>query len=195
MKLLLGTKNADKIKEIREILGKSFQWLDAKQHPFPAVTEDGDTLEENARKKAQFISKETSAIVLSEDTGLEVDELKGAPGVFSARFAGPEADSQKNIAKLLDQLKGKSNRRARFRCVCVVHFPDGQELVTTGVLEGSITTAPRGREGFGYDPVFLPNGFPKTLAEMPVAMKNQISHRAVALRAMKAKLEHLKAPS
>ncbi|HEY5596852.1 MAG TPA: RdgB/HAM1 family non-canonical purine NTP pyrophosphatase [Candidatus Bipolaricaulota bacterium] len=195
MKLLLGTKSADKVKEIREILGDSFQWLDPTQHPFSAVTEDGDTLEENARKKAQSISKETNSIVLAEDTGLEVDELKGAPGVFSARFAGPDADSQKNVTKLLDQLKGKSNRRARFHCVCVVHFPDGKELVTTGVLEGSILTAPRGRGGFGYDPVFLPDGFPKTLAELPSAMKNKISHRAIALRAMKAKLEHLQASS
>lgn len=195
MKLLLGTKNADKSQEIREILGDAFQWLDPKQKPFSAVTEDGETLEENARKKAQSISAETNAIVLAEDTGLEVDELHGAPGVYSARYAGPDADSQKNVAKLLDQLKGKSNRRARFRCVCVVHFPDGQELLTAGVLEGSITNAPRGRGGFGYDPVFLPDGFPKTLAELPSAMKNKISHRAVALRAMKAKLEHLRTPS
>ncbi len=189
LKLLLGTKNPDKAKEIQAIFGDSVTLLSGDDHPFADVEEDGDTLEANARKKATEISKETGLAVLSEDTGLEVDFLKGAPGVYSARYAGEEATYQDNVDKLLDALKGESKRQAHFRCVCVVVFPDGQELISAGQLNGQITTNARGRDGFGYDPIFLPDGFSKTLAEVPTSLKNQISHRSKALRAMKAQLD------
>jgi len=189
LKLLLGTKNSDKAKEIKAIFGDSVTLLSGDDHPFADVEEDGETLEANARKKATEISKETGLAVLSEDTGLEVDFLKGAPGVYSARYAGEEATYQDNVNKLLDALKGESKRQAHFRCVCVVVFPDGQELISTGQLNGQITTNARGRDGFGYDPIFLPDGFSKTLAEVPTSLKNQISHRSKALRAMKAQLD------
>jgi len=194
IRILLGTTNPDKAKEIQAIFGQQYKLLTAKDHPFSEVQEDGQTLEDNARKKAQTISKETGLPVLAEDTGLEVDALDGAPGVYSGRYAGENATYQDNILKLLDALKGKTKRRAHFRCVCVLHFPDGQELLTGGTLTGAITAAARGRDGFGYDPVFLPDGFSKTLAELPTALKNQISHRAKGIRAMKAKLQaHLEA--
>lgn len=191
LELLLGTKNPDKAKEIQAIFGDVVTLLSGEDHPFKDVEEDGDTLEANARKKAETISKETGLAVLAEDTGLEVDFLKGAPGVYTARYAGEDATYQDNINKLLDALKGESNRRAHFRCVCIVYFPDGKELVSTGQLDGQITTSPKGRGGFGYDPIFLPNGFSKTLSELPTQLKNQISHRSKALRAMKAQLDSL----
>ena len=189
VRILLGTANPDKVKEIQAVWGRQFALLTSKDHPFSEVEEDGQSLEDNARKKAQSISKETELPVLAEDTGLQVDALGGAPGVYSARYAGENASYQDNISKLLDALKGESKRRAHFRCVCVLHFPNGQALLTAGTLHGTITAAPRGRDGFGYDPVFLPDGFSKTLAELPTALKNQISHRAKGMRAMKTKLQ------
>lgn len=187
-RILLGSKNPDKIGEVKAILGDVAQWLTIEQHPFANVEEDGETIEDNARKKASSICKETQLVVLAEDTGLEVDALHGAPGVFSARYAGEEASYEDNVAKLLGELRGQAKRRARFRCVCIVCFPDGRELLAQGQLPGAILTAPRGRGGFGYDPVFLPDGFSKTLAELPSSTKNHISHRARALNAMRLKL-------
>lgn len=186
---MLGTTNPSKVKEIQAVFGPQCVLLTFKEHPFTEVEEDGQTLEDNARKKAQTISKETGLPVLSEDTGLEVEALGGAPGVYSGRYAGENASDQDNVRKLLQTLKGKTKRRAHIRCVCVLHFPDGQELVSSGTLTGTITAAPRGRGGFGYDPVFVPDGFSKTLAQMPASLKNQISHRAKGVRAMKAMLQ------
>lgn len=186
--LLLGTQNADKAKEIQSIFADQVTLLTGKDHPFSAVDEDGDTLEANARKKAQTISQETDLPVLAEDTGLEVKVLQGAPGVYSARYAGEDAGYVDNVKKLLQNLKGKTDRRAHFRCVCVVYFPGGQELLSQSQLNGAITAAPRGRGGFGYDPIFTPDGFSKTLAELPSSVKNKISHRAKALQTMKKKL-------
>jgi len=188
-KLLLGTKNPGKITEIQALLGEAYALLTVEDHPFADVDEDGDTFEDNARKKARQIAEETGLPTLAEDAGLEVEALHWDPGVRSARYAGAEASDADNLEKLLQELHSESKRRARFRCACVVCVPDGEEWVTHGQLDGFITAAPRGRGGFGYDPVFIPDGFSKTLAELPASLKNQISHRAKAIRAMRAKLE------
>ena len=186
IELLLGTSNPDKAREVQAILGAEVVWLGAQDHPFPAVDEDGDSLEANALKKARAICEHTGVAVLAEDSGLEVDALNGAPGVHTGRYAGDGASDRDNVAKLLAALKGKTKRRARFCTVAVVRFPDGREWVASGAREGAITAAPRGRGGFGYDPVFQPNGFSKTLAELPPATKNRISHTAGARPALRA---------
>ncbi|MCX8103359.1 MAG: RdgB/HAM1 family non-canonical purine NTP pyrophosphatase [Candidatus Bipolaricaulota bacterium] len=190
MVLLLGTKNIHKIREITEILSDvpGVKFLTWHERPFSDVREDGKTFEENARKKAREICAQTGLPVLAEDSGLEVYALGGAPGVRSARFAGAQKDDHANIAKLLDALRNISDRRARFRCVAVLVFPDGREFVSEGVLEGSIALAPAGSAGFGYDPVFIPDGYGQTLAELGPDVKNRISHRQRALEGIKAHL-------
>ena len=189
IELLLGTSNPDKAREVQAILGAEVVWLGAQDHPFPAVDEDGDSLEANALKKARAICEHTGVAVLAEDSGLEVDALNGAPGVHTGRYAGDGASDRDNVAKLLAALKRKTRRRARFCAVPVVPSRGGRERAASGALEGAITAAPRGRGGFGYDPVFQPNGFSKTLAELPPATKNRISHRARALHALRGQLK------
>ncbi|MFN4218675.1 MAG: RdgB/HAM1 family non-canonical purine NTP pyrophosphatase [Candidatus Bipolaricaulia bacterium] len=188
MLLLLGTKNTNKIREITTILSDvpNVKFLTFRECPFSDVSEDGKTFAENARKKATEICAQTGLPVLAEDSGLEVYALGGAPGVESARFAGAHKDSRANMAKLLELLKDKEDRRARFRCVVVLVFPDGRELLSEGVLEGQIAPAPRGTGGFGYDPVFIPKGYAQTLAELGPEIKNRISHRRRALEGLKA---------
>ncbi len=193
MVLLLGTKNLHKVREITEIFSDlpDVQLLTFRERPFSDVREDGRTFEENARKKAQEICVQTGLPVLAEDSGLEVDALGGAPGVRSARFAGSSKDDRANIEKLLDALQGVSDRRARFRCVAVLALPTGEEFVSEGVLEGRISAAPAGSWGFGYDPVFIPDGYEQTLAELGPQIKNRISHRRRALEGLKAQLQLL----
>ncbi len=183
MKILLGTKNDKKIPEFLDILAglPAVQWLTYQDCPFRDVEEDGRSFEENALKKARQISQETGLATLAEDSGLEVRALQGAPGVRSARFAGEKATDSQNIQKLLQGLKGVADRRARFVCVAVLRFPDGRELISRGMLEGKIAEEPRGQAGFGYDPVFIPEGYDKTLAELGPEVKNHISHRRRAL--------------
>ncbi len=151
-----------------------------------APEEDGATLLDNARIKARAARAATGEPVIADDTGLEVDALHGAPGVHAARYAGPSATYADNVAKLLAALAGvpARDRTARFRTVCVAQWPDGREAHTEGVLEGVIADAPRGTNGFGYDPVFVPAGGTRTLAEMTDAEKNAISHRARAARTL-----------
>jgi len=148
--------------------------------------EDGATLLENARIKARAAVAITGLPAIADDTGLEVDALGGAPGVHAARYSGPGATYASNVAKLLRELAGvpAERRSARFRTVCVAAWPDGRELHAEGVLEGAITEAPRGTQGFGYDPVFVPAGGTRTYAELTDAEKNAISHRARAVRAL-----------
>ena len=143
-------------------------------------------MEENALLKARAVVDATGLPVVADDTGLEVDALGGAPGVQTARFAGDGARYEDNVAKLIETLRGQSNRSARFRTVVALVFPDGVEVLADGIVEGRITEAPRGIEGFGYDPVFEVEG--KTLAEMGTEEKNELSHRARALRALAASL-------
>lgn len=183
MEILLGTKNRGKISEIQEIFRAlpAIRLLTCEDRPFGDVREEGGSFEANARFKARQISHETGLAVLAEDSGLEVLALGGRPGVRSARFAGARATDGENIAKLLSMLQGATDRRARFRAVVVLHFLDGKELLAEGELWGEIALAPRGTFGFGYDPVFIPEGFSRTLAELGPEIKNRISHRRRAL--------------
>lgn len=147
------------------------------------IEETGLTLEENARIKAAHVWSNYGLNCFADDTGLEVEALHGAPGVYSARFAGPQKNASDNMALLLEKLKGAQNRRARFRTViCLIM--DGQEHLFEGIVDGIIIEVPRGGEGFGYDPVFVPNGAKGTFAEMSIEEKNTMSHRGRALKAL-----------
>ena len=182
--LLIATKNAHKTSEIRAILGATFQISDLHAHPdVPPIEETGDTLAENAILKAMEISLRFDGLVLSDDSGLEVDALGGAPGVRSARYSGEFASDADNRAKLLSQLANHQGNpfAARFRCVMVL-AAHGKLLGTfEGKIEGSILNHERGTGGFGYDTLFVPSGFDQTFAQLPASTKNQLSHRARAL--------------
>ncbi len=187
--LLLATRNAHKTREFAEILGGDFVVHDLSRIPgAPSVEETGATFVENAILKALAISKLCPDLVVADDSGLEVDALDGAPGVYSARYAGPDANDGKNIARLLAELRRCPQTKpfqARFRCVLAL-AREGQILNTVeGVAEGTIVD-PRGGSGFGYDPVFQPIGSEQTFAELPSAEKNRISHRANAIRLLRA---------
>ena len=184
MSLLIATRNRHKLEEIRAILrlpGLTLAGADDRPG-LPEVEEDADTFEGNARKKAQALAAAGHCWTLADDSGLEVAALNGAPGVHSARYAGPGADTAANNAMLLRALAGVSDRRACFRCVLALAAPDGRVWTVEGRCAGKILKAPRGREGFGYDPLFVPDGYDRTFAELGAAEKNAISHRAVALR-------------
>ncbi len=187
MKVLLGTGNPAKLAEIREILGEipGIEWVSAADLSLPEPKEEGKTLEENAIIKAVAYAKRSGLPALAEDTGLEVEALGGAPGVLSSRFSGKEKDYAANNEKLLALLSGKENRRARFRTVACLALPDGRFWTAEGVLEGTIAEKPKGTGGFGYDPLFIPQGETRTLAEMTSAEKNAISHRKKALEGLR----------
>lgn len=193
MRLLLGTKNLEKIREIRAIFADLPQLglITIQEHPFADVVEDGTTFAENACKKARMISQKTELAVLAEDSGLEVEALGGRPGVHSALLAGAAKNDRANIAKLLRLLEKIEDRQARLCCVAVLHLPDAREFLSEGRLEGRIAARPRGRAGFGYDPVFIPDGYEQTLAELGAEIKNQISHRRRALEGLKTLLKML----
>jgi XTP/dITP diphosphohydrolase len=182
-RLVIGTKNPDKLVEMGAVLAESglvgevVHGLD-----WPEIEESGSTLEENALLKARAVTEATGLPSIADDTGLEVDALDGAPGVYAARFAGPDASYDANVDLLLSHLRGETMRSARFRTVVALVFPDGSEVTADGVLEGEITSERRGSRGFGYDPVFLVGE--RTLAEFGEGEKNRISHRAEAIRAL-----------
>lgn len=195
MKIVLATKNKHKIEEITHALnGCGIEILSLNDFPdMPDVIEDGLTLEENSYKKAKEIFEYAKIPSLADDTGLEVDFLNGAPGVYSARYAGEECSYDDNNNKLLKALDGveTAHRTARFRCVMTFFTSDKIEVVA-GVLPGKIREEKTGTNGFGYDPIFQPDGFNKVLAEMNMAEKNAISHRGQAVRKM---AEYLKSIS
>lgn len=184
---MVASKNPDKVQEIEEVLaplglvGEIVQGLD-----WPDVEETGESLEENALLKARAVVAATGLPVIADDTGLEVDALGGAPGVESARFAGPNAEYSENVDRMLEVMEGVDDRRARFRTVVALVFPDGVELTADGCVEGVITGSRRGERGFGYDPVFEVEG--RTFAEMTAEEKHDLSHRARAIRALAAEL-------
>ncbi|MFP3952607.1 MAG: RdgB/HAM1 family non-canonical purine NTP pyrophosphatase [Candidatus Acetothermia bacterium] len=187
-KILLGTRNPGKIEEAKSILQANvpdLEILTREEVPFAVVEEDGCSYVENSLKKAREISQETGFSVLSDDSGLEVRALDGAPGVHSSRFSGPDADDESNIRLLLKKLDGRDDRGARFVTVATLYTNSGKRFRTRGMLEGKITTTPRGDSGFGYDPVFVPDGFKKTLAQLGKEKKNEISHRRKALEKMR----------
>jgi XTP/dITP diphosphohydrolase len=193
---VLATANVDKSREILEIL--SGGGLDIELVPRPGdvadVVESSATLHDNARLKAIAICDATGLPALADDTGLVVDELGGAPGVHSARYAGEDASYADNVKKLLGELAGvpAQRRTARFTTVAIARFPDGREVSAVGTVEGTIADVPRGREGFGYDPVFVPDaGDGRTFAEMTSAEKHDLSHRGRAFRTLAMKLRAL----
>jgi XTP/dITP diphosphohydrolase len=193
--LVIASANVDKAAEIADILG-AVPGLTLVPRPadVPDVEETGDTLEANARLKARALCEATGLAAVADDTGLEVDALDGAPGVYSARFAGEGASYADNVAKMLAELArvgatGPGARRARFRSVAFVAYPDGTELWVDGAVDGTITAAARGDGGFGYDPIFAPEGFDgRTFAEMSPGEKHAVSHRGRAFRALADRL-------
>jgi XTP/dITP diphosphohydrolase len=182
--LLVSTRNTHKVVEIRTILGDRFDVSDLSQLPaMPEVEETGTTFEDNAALKAVAASQLFDGWVIADDSGLEVDALGGAPGIFSARYAGDAALDSENNALLLRNLESVHGpaRTARFRCVIVLARAGRKLAAFNGDVEGIIAPRPRGTKGFGYDPLFIPEGFCKTFGELPEGTKNQLSHRARAL--------------
>lgn len=181
-RLILATRNAHKTGEIRSMIGDRYEVLDVTAFPdLPAIDETGTTFLENARLKALGISREVAGIVLSDDSGLEVDALEGAPGVWSSSYGGEEGNHEKNNERLMEKMEGEAYRTARFRCTMVL-AEGGEELAYfDGEVEGSIIAERRGTGGFGYDPLFVPAGYEGTFAELGDEVKNQLSHRARAL--------------
>ena len=185
-KIILASNNPNKLIEFRAIF-TNHNIISLSDIGFNKdIPETGSTLEDNALIKVREIFKLTNAICISDDTGLEVEALNGAPGVFSARYAGEPSNATENIKKLLNELKKKNtiNRSAKFRTV-IAYKDSNQELLFEGIVEGSISLAPKGTSGFGYDPIFVPNDYKLTFAEMSIDIKNNISHRANAIKKFK----------
>lgn len=180
-KLVVATNNAHKLEEISAILGNEMELLSLKDiHCNADIPETADTLEGNARQKAMYIHENYGMDCFADDTGLEVEALNGAPGVFSARYAGDGHDSEANMQKLLKELEGKENRKAQFRtAICLIM--EGKEYLFEGIVKGHIIEEKRGGSGFGYDPIFVPEGYNQTFAELGNDVKNTISHRARAV--------------
>ncbi len=181
-KLVFATNNAHKLEEVRAILAGKYEVAGLKDIGFNGdIPETGTTLDENASIKSHFVADRYWMNCFADDTGLEVEALDGAPGVYSARYSGKDATYEKNVDKLLKELSGKTNRAARFRTVISLLL-DGQEYKFEGVVTGKIIEERRGKGGFGYDPVFVPDGYEQTFAEMEPDLKNKISHRGRAIR-------------
>lgn len=182
MKLVFATHNINKLKEVRALLPKSIEILSLGDIGCTEdIPEEADTIEENAIGKANYIKSKYGYNCFADDTGLEVRSLNGAPGVYSARYAGPGKKDQDNIEKLLKELENETNREARFKTVIALNL-ENEKILFQGIAEGIITGAPRGDRGFGYDPVFQPGGYEQTFAELPLTEKNKISHRAKAMK-------------
>lgn len=189
--LVLATENPGKTREIRELL-RDFPVTIKNLDDFgsiPNVEEDGATFDENAFKKASFTAKVLGFPALADDSGLEVEALGGAPGVHSARYAGPSATDQERMAKLLQEMEGKTNRAAAFMCVISIAVPSGVALTYEGRCEGLIAEAPAGENGFGYDPVFYYPPLKKTFAQLSAEGKNRVSHRGTALAEVKEEFD------
>jgi XTP/dITP diphosphohydrolase len=181
MRFLFATNNKHKIEEVRNILPVYEIFSLSDVGISIDIPEDYETLDENAMQKARFIAKLSAMDVLADDTGLEIEALEGRPGVYSARYAGEGCSFDDNVQKVLSEMKGMENRKARFRTVVAMIF-SGKEFFFDGTVEGVITHEPFGTEGFGYDPIFLPDGCSETFAQMGQALKNSISHRARAFQ-------------
>ncbi len=182
MKLVFSTNNQNKLFEVQKMLPPEIQLLSLKDiNCFDDVEETEDTLEGNAKLKANHIRDNYEVDCFSDDTGLEVEALDGRPGVYSARYAGEPANAENNIEKLLGELDGKTNRKAQFRTAICLNL-NNEEFFFEGICKGRIIEEKRGAKGFGYDPVFIPEGFDQTFAEMSEADKNRISHRGLAIQ-------------
>jgi len=197
MRIAVATRNREKLKEIRRLfegpeLEQNIELPSLEDFPgAPEVEETGNTFEENSVKKALSLMDFTGLPAIADDSGLEVHALKGAPGVRSARYAGERATDKDNVEKLLREMARipDEKRGARFICVIALAYPDGRLMTFAGTVEGKIGKEPKGKGGFGYDPVFYPEGYERTFAEMTPAEKDALSHRAEALRKLR---EHLK---
>lgn len=185
-KFVFATNNAHKLEEVTAILGDKIELLSMKDiHCHADIPETADTLEGNALLKARYIFENYNMDCFADDTGLEVEALNGAPGVYSARYAGPGHDSEANMDKLLHEMENKENRKARFRTVIALIL-NGKEHLFEGIVNGTVISEKRGGSGFGYDPIFVPDTYSQTFAEMGNDIKNQISHRAEAVKKLTA---------
>jgi XTP/dITP diphosphohydrolase len=189
-RIAIASRNPHKLREITRICADwPVAWLTVEDHQaeWPAVEETGSTYLENALLKARAVAAALGEPALADDSGIEVDALGGRPGPRSARFAGPNATDGANLQELIRALKGvpPAGRSARYRCVAVLAFPDGQELHAEGTCEGTLVAKPRGSRGFGYDPIFVPAGWNRTMAELSDEEKDRLSHRGQALRALR----------
>jgi XTP/dITP diphosphohydrolase len=196
IELVVATRNRHKTREIEHILGPEFVVRDLGAHPeVSEIRESGTSFEENAKLKALAASKQLPGLVVADDSGLEVDALGGAPGIYSARYAGANATDANRIDKLLRELERvratDDRRHAQFRCVIALARNTNLLGTFEGILEGRIANEVRGDYGFGYDPIFIPEGFEKTFGELPTEVKNTISHRAKAIRALADRLRRL----
>jgi XTP/dITP diphosphohydrolase len=196
IELVVATRNRHKTREIQQILGPEFRVRDLGAHPeVSEIHEIGTSFEENAKLKALAASSQLPALVIADDSGLEVDALGGAPGIYSARYAGANATERDKIDKLLRELAraraDADGRHARFRCVVALAHTGNLLGVFEGIVEGRIANEARGESGFGYDPIFIPKGFEQTFGQLPAEVKNTISHRAKAIRALAVKLRRL----
>ncbi|MBD3317580.1 MAG: XTP/dITP diphosphatase [Chitinivibrionales bacterium] len=194
--IIIATSNEGKVREIRQICADlTVAPTSLKDHwrPVPDIPETGETFLENARIKAEWVWERRATWVLADDSGLEIDSLGGKPGVWSSRYAGEHAHDRENIAKVLEELKGvpPEKRTARFKCVMVLLSPSGEASTAEGVCEGRILSEPRGEGGFGYDPIFVPEGYTGSFAELDADTKNGISHRGRALESLKGRLHEL----
>ena len=191
MKLVFATNNRHKLDDVRAIVGDRVEVLSLNDIGcYDDIPETADTLQGNALIKARYIHEKFGVDCFADDTGLEVEALDGAPGVYSARYAGEECDSEANMQKLLQNLTGKSNRNAQFRTVIALIIK-GEEKLFNGIVKGTITEEKRGDSGFGYDPVFVPEGFSESFAQMSGDMKNSISHRYRATRELSNYLKEI----
>ena len=180
--LIFATHNAHKADEVKAIVGNLFEVKNLSDiNFFDEIPETGNTFKENAFQKVKYLHDKLNCNCFADDSGLSVDALNGAPGILSARYAGEPSNSQRNTEKLLNNLKNISNRKAQFTCVIAVIL-DGQTHFFEGIIRGTITEYPQGEGGFGYDPIFIPDGYDKTFAELPAEIKNKISHRAIAMQ-------------
>ena len=189
--IVLATSNKNKVKELKKLLKDSPVKVKslADYGPLPPVVEDGETFDDNAYKKAYHYARVLGLPCLADDSGLVVEALDGAPGVYSARYAGENATDQENCDKLLQEMAGKTNRKARFECVLSLATPGGPALTWEGRCEGEITTERRGESGFGYDPVFFYPPFGKTFAEVSMEEKSKVSHRGRAMAEFAAEID------
>ncbi|MCF8224038.1 MAG: RdgB/HAM1 family non-canonical purine NTP pyrophosphatase [Bacteroidales bacterium] len=191
MDLVIASNNKHKISEIKDVIDNSINLISLSEAGIREdIPENENTIEGNALAKAKYVHEKTGSNVFADDTGLEVEALNGAPGVHSARYAGPGRNSDDNIERLLDELKDKENRKARFRTVVALIY-NNREYFFEGTIGGRIITSKRGKAGFGYDPVFIPDNEELTFAEMPPEKKHIISHRAIAVNKLKAFLNKL----
>jgi XTP/dITP diphosphohydrolase len=193
MELVFATNNKNKIEEVAHLLKNNFQLLSLQDiHCIEELPETGNTLKANALQKAKYIHERFGVNCFADDTGLKIEALNGEPGVFSARYAGEERNAKKNIEKVLTNMKGIKNRNAKFKTIIALLINNNKEYLFEGVINGTIATELKGHNGFGYDPIFIPDGNTKSFAAISLEEKNKISHRAIAVKKLAEFLNNLR---